>query len=364
MNDLSFPYIKYDPNKSYAQWGLSHGEEFRAGIKSLVEIRKELMLNKAPALKNELHPLAQAQFQQTKKVAPGLSLELESIAKGANLTLTDLIILNNYTDFRDIELSEEGCSTAYLCREKGTFAGQTWDMHESAKDYVCLIHVPEKEDRPEALLFSLVGCLGMMGINTQKLFVGVNNINTKNARTGLIWPVLIRQLMEENSFPHLKKELLDSPVTSGHNYLLCSESRGENWEITPEVSEKVSSLEDGEKGEIFHTNHCLGKKTGPLEITKSLSSTTLARYKLLDKKISDIKDAKQLKELLTDHEEYPKSICSHYNTGAQDPSMTCGGGIADFQKNSFNFWRGCPIYDDNYVEHLFTLKDKTFIKDF
>jgi len=362
MSDISFPYIKYLPNKTYKEWGHQHGEEFRQGIKELCEIRTELMLARNPALKRDLKGLAMEQFKVSEGFSPELAEELQGISEGSGLSLTDLVILNNYTDFRDIELPEEGCSTLHLGRDGKTFSGQTWDMHESAKNYVSVLHIPKGENRPEALLFSLVGCVGMMGLNTTQNLIGVNNINTRNAQTGLIWPILIRKVLEHQSLKEMRKTLLSSPVTSGHNYLLSSPTIGEHWEITPEVSEKVSALDPGLTGEVFHTNHCLGEATGPLEMKESLSSTTFVRYGLLEGKIGEVQDVQQLKKLLMDHEGYPKSICSHYQSGATDPSMTCGGAVADFNDKYYSFWRGCPVYDQNFLEHNFTVEGDTFSK--
>ena len=43
---------------------------------------------------------------------------------------------------------------------------------------------------------------------------------------------------------------------------------------------------------------------------------------------------------IKDHEGYPKSICSHFESGVQDPSMTCGGAVAEYSANKYTFWRG------------------------
>ena len=115
--------------KSYLDWGFSHGEEFREEIKELVEIRTNLMLSKNPRLESSLEELALEQFNISKKFSPHLADEIEGISKGSNLSLKDIVILNNYTDFRDIELPEEGCSTIHLQRNEQSISGQTWDMH-------------------------------------------------------------------------------------------------------------------------------------------------------------------------------------------------------------------------------------------
>lgn len=353
--DQNFPLLTYQANKTSKDWGRSHGEEFKVGIAELVEIRRELMLTKNPALADSLDELAQIQFKISQSFAPDLADELLGIAEGSGRSLSDIILLNNYTDFRDIELPEEGCSTVHIKNAQTTLAGQTWDMHGSAKNYVNIIRIPPIDELPACLIFSLVGCVGMMGYNSQELAICVNNINTKNAKTGLIWPLLVRKVLQQKSFPGMRDVLTSAPVTSGHNYLISSLEHGEHWEVSPDLCEKVLSLNDNTQGSIYHTNHCLGKETKKHEDAQSLSSTTHQRFSLLKNKLPTTRDYAQFKSLLADHENYPKSICSHFESGAQDPSFTCGGAIGDLTHNKYLFWRGCHLHDLNYKEFNFQL---------
>jgi isopenicillin-N N-acyltransferase like protein len=363
--DCGFPILEYSNKLSYKENGHRHGEEFRTAISELVEIRRDLMLKKNPSIKSRLEHLGMEQFQVSKQFSPHLTDELEGIAEGANETLLDLVILNNYTDFRDLQLPEEGCSTIYSKTSDNAISGQTWDMHSSAKKYVSVINVPPREDTPGMVLFSLVGCLGMMGFNTHGLFLGVNNINTLNAKKGLIWPLLVRKLLENQDFDHMRTELTKAPVTSGHNYILGSKSAGEHWEVMPEMSQLVSGLGKSTTGEIFHTNHCLHPEIQKREDKSSVSSTTFDRYKILEEKSSICSSLEGMKSLLTDHTNYPKSICSHFESGVQDPSMTCGGGVVDHTSFETKLWRGCSTYDDNFVEYSFKLAhDKSNIPYF
>jgi isopenicillin-N N-acyltransferase-like protein len=360
--NCQFPYIKYQSGKSSKQWGQSHGEEFRVAIAELAEIRRGLMLAKNPALASKLDFLALEQLEISRKFAPHLISEIEGIASGANLTLTDLVILNNYTDFRDISLPEEGCSTVHIQTPTEVLSGQTWDMHRSAKNYMCLLHVPKNDQHSAQLILTLVGCVGLMGVNTHNGLIGVNNINTAKAKTGLIWPVLVRTTLEAKSLGEMRSTLLNAPVTSGHNYLISTPEGGEHLEVTPAVSEKVSALNRGPVGGIFHTNHCLGFEVEKLEDKKSMSSTTYNRYDLLAKKTHKVTDLTDFKNLLTDHDQFPKSICSHFENGAQDPSFTCGGGVSDLISGKHIFWRGCPAHDSDYIEHEFILDGEDFKK--
>lgn len=358
--DCHFPYIDYEKGKSPRQWGQAHGESFKKAIGELFVIRKELMLAKNPSLRPHLDRLAHEQWEISKTFAPDIAEELQGIAEGSGLTLSDIVILNNYTDFRDITLADEGCSTVGIKSENQLLVGQTWDMHSSAKNYMCLIHSKETKDASEALILSLVGCVGLMGVNTHLCSVGVNNINTKKARAGLIWPLLVRSLLKEKSLEAMEAQLRGAPVTSGHNYIMADKENVEHYEATPTSFAKVNWQA---KNYVFHTNHCLMPETIALEEKGVQASTTHARYDLLTKKMDRVRNKSELLTLLQDHEGHPMSICSHFESGAQDPSMTCGGGIVDQLDGSSHFWRGCPRYDSNYKNYQFTLEGSSFKKN-
>ncbi len=348
MNDQGFPHIQYTMKQDPHERGLIHGEEFAKGIKELSLIRKELMIQKSPHLESLIPSLAQEQANLTKDYDNDLYKELEGISKGSDVSIENLIILNNYTDFRDINLPDQGCTSLSINRESKVSA-QTWDMHSSAKNYVCTIQLDD-----QWCVFSLVGCLGMMGINKSGQFIGVNNINTNDAKPGIIWSSFVRKYLNTKNFEEGLKLLKTTPFTSGHNYLLSDGKTFQHWEASPTRIALASSL-DGEKGIIYHTNHCLTPELISIEESLSQNSTSLNRFQLLKDKAESIKNSQDVFELLQNHDGYPKSICGHYQSGAQDPSTTCGGAVFDYSTNEFKLWRGCPKEDDNYKERMINL---------
>ncbi len=358
--DCQFPYIKYRADWSPLKNGQAHGESFRRAIGELFSIRRELMLAKNPRLKPKLSQLAKEQWEASLKYDLEIAEEMQGIAQGSGLDLDDIVILNNYTDFRDITLADEGCSTIGIKRGQTLLAGQTWDMHSSAKNYMCMIHAPARGQTPEALILSLVGCVGLMGVNTHLCTVGVNNINTKNARAALIWPLLVRSLLKEKDLPTIEEKLMKAPVTSGHNYIVADKKNVDHFEVTPTSFEKVAWQD---KNFVFHTNHCLTPSAIEIEERGTQSSTTMARYELLSKKAPRVETFEELQALLQDHESHPMSICSHFESGAQDPSMTCAGGIVNQVTGDTFFWRGCPTFDENYRNFKFKLEGSSFVKN-
>jgi isopenicillin-N N-acyltransferase-like protein len=356
VTDVDFPVLTFASAASPQARGAAHGESFREAIGELVEIRTRLMCQKNPQLNREsIRQLAGLQHQATRAFDPELGEELEGIAAGASLPLHQIIVLNNYTDFRDIEVPDQGCSAIYVQRGDQRIAGQTWDMHRSAKHFVCCLQIPGQQQAPAQVVFSVVGCLGMMGFVSGGRMVGVNNLNTIGAVPGVIWPAVIRKLLAAGNRQQEREILRTAPLTSGRSFLLAGPEGGEFWEAMPGLQQQVSALTVDQAGALFHTNHCLGDIARTRENSKSLSSTTHARYQLLEKKIDSVIDLNSGWELLNDHEGYPLSICSNYQTSAQDPSVTCGGGIGDLNTGQVRLWRGDKLYDQNFIEHSFQM---------
>lgn len=359
QTDCGFPVIEYQRDSSPHQWGAAHGESWREAIRELAAIRTGLMREKNPGLTaGWIGQLAEEQWRITERYAPDLAEELRGIAAGAACTLQDIVVLNNYTDFRDIQVPDQGCSVIYANRGEGRIAGQTWDMHRSAKNYVCCLRVPSARHGGETTLFSLVGCVGLMGFHASGGMVGVNNINTSGARPGVLWPALVRRLLECDSHAEMLGELQTAPVTSGHSYLVVSREQADFWEVMPGLAELVGTLAGAETGHLFHTNHCEGAAARTRELPLALSSTTHVRHELIARKIGAVRDLETAWALLNDHENYPKSICSNFQASAQDPSVTCGGAVGNLDTGELRMWRGDREHDANFVLREFRLADQ------
>jgi isopenicillin-N N-acyltransferase-like protein len=354
VTDCGFPIIEYDVSQSPRERGRMHGERFRAAIAELVEIRRGLMREKNPTLSHAMiSELAEQQWEATRLYDLHLSEELQGICDGSGLSRESITVLNNYTDFRDIKLvDQQGCSVVYI-NYGSPLAGQTWDMHGSAKNYVAIITIPARDGRLEAVVFSLVGCVGMMGFTRQGTTVQVNNINTDGAIASVMWPAIVRKILRYSRHDEMSEQLATAAASSGHSYLLASRERAEMWEVMPGLAERVDFMQGGQRGYLFHTNHCLGRQAVLRETQIAQNSTTYIRFELLKRKLDSVKNYEALYALLNDHENYPKSICSNFQTDSQDPSITCGGAIGDLNTGRVQMWRGDELYDKNFVLHDF-----------
>lgn len=260
--------------------GHEHGETLRNEIQEIAEIRLERMCN-VSAFKTvkEVIALAEAHMPFLEKFDAALSLELQGISEGSNVSLPRLIVLNNFTDMRDIKppriFEGDDCSIIYSPSEEGPILGQTWDIHASALPYVILLKLKNE------IIFSVAGCLGMTGINRQGVALAINNLASIDARVGVIWPAIVRKALAEPSAEKAKNIVLNANNSSGRHYAIADEKSFYSIE-TSGTKKKVIS--ENHKLVFFHTNHCLDEEMRKTH-TISKESTTLERFTHLDQVI-------------------------------------------------------------------------------
>src|SRR5262245_56439106 len=242
------------PGKSPREWGRIHGESFRGEIKALAAIRVYLC-TKIGAFTghDQVMAAAKAHLPVLERYHQGLYDELIGIAEGAIVSPEEIVVANHYTDLRDLpptstdwrlaptyddpemtltglpaqrRRSDEGCSLVWNETESGRRLCQTWDMHATAIPYVMILGVPESEDGPAARLLTVTGCLGMAGMNSSRVAIGINNLYSTDATLGIVWPAMVRHALHQDTAAEARDIIMQSPIGSGHHYFVADRTSG------------------------------------------------------------------------------------------------------------------------------------------
>ena len=335
--------------------GQSQGETFRPLIAELADIRLQRLLTLPRAAnREEVESRARPHLKLLRHYDLELSEEFIGVAEGANLSPEALLILNHYTDFRDLfdeplhpqraakdSAGDEGCSIVFARGHDEVFLGQTWDMHGSALPYVMMLKVPEREGRPASWLLSLVGCLGMAGLNQAGLALTINNLRSTDAREGVVWPALVRRVLKARDFAEAKGVLLDAPVGSGHHYFLASAAEAFGLETSGRQKEVVF---EGESAHFVHTNHALNEKIARYT-QLAPDATSTFRYDFLSDQLGrlpSLQNEQDLWKLLGSHENYPRSVCTHLSPSeGAHASLTCGALVMGLSSRKLQAVGGC-----------------------
>ncbi len=331
--------------------GRAHGESFRREIREIAGLRTELAVAQGRLrTEAEVFAAARAHLPVLAAFDAALSDELLGIAEGADLDPARIVVLNHYTDLKDLCPEalpgpvDEDCSAVVAKTPEGVVLGQTWDMHGSAAPYVCMLHVPEHEGRPEAWLLSITGCPGMAGMNAGGVGVTINNLKSNDARIGVVWPALVRRMLAEREVEAAKRVLMSAPMSSGHHYLVASGERAYGVETSGVIKHVAFEAEWPHGAASYvHTNHCLTDEVSAVSWV-SETSTTRERYGWLTRSVAErpLEGAMDLFARLGSHDGYPRSVCTHLATDQSPHSMlTCAGIVMDLSARRLWAAPGC-----------------------
>lgn len=339
MDELRLP--KVDPRER----GRIHGEHFRARIHEIASIRCDLVLSQGRfSSEHDVLETARAHLPVLEGFDRGLSEELLGIAEGAGEDPARIVVLNHYTDLKDVPGSshDEECSSLAAQTPDGPLLAQTWDMHGSVEPYVCMLHVPEDE-HPEQHVFTIVGCLALAGMNARGLGVCINNLKSHDAKVGVVWPALVRRMLAEGNAEAALHVLRTAPMSSGHHYLFGDASRVYGVETSGERKEVVLDAAWSDGPSYLHTNHCLSPAIESVSWVSEWS-TSRERYAWLEASMAGapIASRRDAWERLGSHDGYPRSLCTHLASEEQPHAMkTCGAILVDPARRELWACHGC-----------------------
>ncbi len=352
--------VRLEAGRSAYDRGVLHGEMLRAEIAEIAAIRSELCRTQGLFRSDEeLLRVAAQHLPILERYDRPLYDELCGIAAGARQPPARIVVLNHYTDLKDLDPAavlddrarprtaeelEEDCSAIVTSSPEGPLLGQTWDMHGSAWPFVVMLHVPRLAGRPEAWLLSIAGCLGMAGMNELGVGITINNLRSNDARVGLVWPALVRRVLAEASAGSGRDVVTSAPLGSGHHYLVADAHRAFGIETSGRLSETWMELDLTEPRRAFHhENHCLGQKVAAVSSISPVS-TTLERHAWITESLASapIEGRDDLWRRLGSHDGYPRSVCTHLATASAPHAMqTCAGIVMSLAERRMWAVAGC-----------------------
>ncbi len=328
--------------------GRIHGESFAGEIRSLAELRTHLCRivggfasDADVAAAAALHLPVLADFDSE------LSEELLGIAEASQCSPEAIVILNHYTDLRDLgrsghlaakshsDMAEaiggDGCTVIWADSAAGPVLAQTWDMHASATPYVIALETTDVEGQVSAVLLSLTGCLGMAGLSSNGVAMAINNLHSTDAQVGVVWSALVRKALTCQSAAAARDLVLSAPIGSGHHYVIADATEAFAIETSGKRRHVGFAATVGSAQSYVHTNHCLIDEIAEASRVPD-GSTTYDRLDLATKDLTDapIRDADDAFIRLGSEQGYPRSVCTNMATPDKPhAAATCGALSAD-----------------------------------
>ena len=342
--------------------GKAHGSAYADDIRRYAEERIGLVAagswSGGPLSRERVLEIASSCLPHHLAFSPELTEEMVAIGASAGLSAAEMIILGGFTDFVDTvrgvvggptppEVLEDDC-TAFIVpgsRAAGGqgLYGQTWDMHDTATEFVVLTDV-RPDDRPRSMVFTTTGCVGQIGMNEVGVTVGINNLTAIDGRPGVTWPLVVRKALEQENAAAAMEVISGASVGGAHSYLvLDAEGNGGVIEKTP-TTLAVTSL-DGEP--LVHTNHMLDPSTQAVEADRpvELVASSTARQRRAEELLEGSGLTEEDLMAVTRDDE---AICQI----ASEPFHIESCGAAIMRPASLDFWAVWGLPKDNRYEHF------------
>ncbi len=251
---------------------------------------------------------------------PALLEEAEGIAEGAALPLEEIIFLNGFLGVFDYVSPTfqaqrglaRGCTAFGVCDETQTLIGQTYDLEAFHQAGALLLRL-HPEDAPECLVYTTAGMVGCAGMNAEGIGVVINNLIPNDAQAGVPYPFLIRGLLKARHVGQAIDSVLGARRASGTNYVLAD---GQGFGAMLETSATDYALLPFHRDPRAHANHYLAPNMLSYE-ARSIAArgNSIFRHNRMDALLHWAHggiDREQAKAFLSDHANYPLSICHHH----------------------------------------------------
>lgn len=277
MPDIRVLEIAGTPFEMGYQHGLIYSDDIRKLANERISLSTKETWSGRVLPKQEILKLAQQCVDHHGNYSPELFEELEGVSAATGLTLPELVIANGFTDFVDLVYNSDRQTagkptlfgnecTTFMANSNSKIAehgliGQTWDMHATATPHVILLDGKPK-NAPEFLMFTLTGCVGMIGMNSAGIAIGINNLESSDGQVGVTWNFVVRRALMQNTLEDALKCITEAPLAGAHNYMLMDGSgRGFNIEAMP----SYCHVEEITDKTYAHANVCLSDEARTYE---------------------------------------------------------------------------------------------------
>ena len=301
--------------------GYSHGDLLKDKVHNSLETYEKLFKETSGFTWKEAREKALLHTPSIEKYNLNYMEEMEGLANGAGVQFEDILILNTRSEIA-LANSPDGCTSFALTKPKTdkVWLGQNWDWR--SEQLSSLVHIKMKQKNlPDIEMVTEAGIIGKIGCNNASIGVCLNALVTKTWQPKVPIHLGLRAVLESSTFEEAVASVNHNQMASPAHFLIASQTdQAVSMEVSPVHTEKIFS----KKGVLAHTNHLCSMKMkrkineDPVQDSYSRLDEMLKQLEELN---SDSVETDELFDLLSNHENYPDSICSHASDRKLDSSL-------------------------------------------
>ena len=327
--------------------GNAIGEALRDGLQAVTEshragVERDLGWARAMDLAATLLPQAEAAM-------PHCVAELRGMAGGSGVPFETLFSMNALQETRFLIRAadgagedDEGC-TSLAVSGTATAGGGTLLAHNEDAGTIrrALPYVVRARptDRPAFVGFAYSGLLLYQGLNDRGIGSVGNALSFRDIRPGTPKLLAYRDVLDATFLEDAIRRTQRAGRANGNNHLVAN-ADGDIYDI--EVSATRAALIPG-RDMLAHTNHATDDAMRELEWGDHLNSRMrLHRVETLLDRGRGRHDADSLFAILSDHSNYPKSVCKHHDVEVNPDVQTVASVVVDLDAGLLHVRPGHP----------------------
>ncbi len=331
--------------------GHEFGQVHAADIARTVAIYTEVFRRKAGGRQPDLAELGKLGMKAIEAWAPDLAEEINGMAEGARLPVTDVAAINARTEILSYlgGTRESECSAVVLLgddEDAPPVAVQTWDwMRQMAASWLVWT-IPFADGRVTTTLteYGVVGKIGVNNAGLGLLFTRLHHDDDGAEGIGLPVHVAARRVLDEcDTVTSAAYTLTTAPVSSSSSLNLVSHGPEGNAAITAELHPGGPGWTVPEDdGMLVHTNHFLDPRVIPNDPFPRQHPGTLIRRDQLRRGLRNQTakpDAAAVRKVMARH---AGGVCHHTAAGHDDDHITLATVELDLKKGEVHANEGGP----------------------
>lgn len=288
--------------------GVQYGRQAKEKIDAGIALYRRRFAESGRISLDEVYAYVRACLPAAEQRFPEIVMEAKGVAEGAGVSIDDIMMLNCRYELTKYPRTEECTSFAVLpaaTKNGDMLFGQNWDYCAGVMDNIVIIHIVG-DDGMRILGITEAGQLVRHGMNSYGIGLSNNSIQSVHDSRAVGVPTcfLRRKVLECKTFEEATATVKNTPRAVSCNYLISSrEGLAVDYEAYPGGIDEI--LPQGDI--VTHANHfVVHPELHALRRSfrdRRLFTLIMTRYGAVDEEY--------LKLCLSDHVNFPKSICTH-----------------------------------------------------
>lgn len=300
------------------EMGQQIGEAAREEVKGFCEVALDRVNKTVPISCERAMKIAAACIPFADTYRPDLLEELRGTAEAAEVALEDLMLLQVRNQLQPDQ--DAGCTSLSVAADATSdghaIVAQNWD-NDPVLDEFTLVLTRRPTDNPALMTVTQAGLISYLGFNEKGIGACVNTLPAPARDIGVPHYFTLRELHETTSLDGAVHAVRRAHRAIPANIMLATPQGPADLEVT---IDDIHVLRDVGAGYLAHTNHCvhpdlLSSNEKFPELIES--HPRKCRIDTLLAERSEPFTRQDVQRMLSDHDNYPRSICRHENDHPQ-----------------------------------------------